>query len=98
VVAGAGLEGGYAQVKTDRFYVNVNREIGNPIIEIRDRSSESERELIAEFYPGGWRDAFFEARRFTAYLNGNRLPKPSDFQDERFDEIERRLSKLERAQ
>lgn len=84
--------------KKKRFFVGVNREIGDPIIELRDREQEPGYTLIAEFYPHGWTNARYEAAALAARLNGEAPPSATSFDNERLAELEKRVEQLERNQ
>jgi hypothetical protein len=77
-----------------RFFVQVNRECGDPIIELRDREQDDGYTLIAEFYPHGWTNAMYEANKMAAQLNGETAPSPHEFDNERIAELERKVAKL----
>jgi hypothetical protein len=78
-----------------RYFVSENRECGDLILELRDREREKGMTLIAEFYPHGWTNARHEVAAIAARLNGEPIPSPSAFDNERLAELERRVAKLE---
>ncbi len=80
-----------------RYFVAENRECGDLILELRDREQEGGYTLIAEFYPHGWTNARYEIGKLAAQLNGEEIPAPTTFDNERLADIEQRLAKLEKA-
>jgi len=79
-----------------RFHVTTNREVGEPILELRDREQEAGHTLIAEFYPSEAWNAHHEILKLAASLNGMVMPNVSVANGMRLEELERRVHKLEK--
>lgn len=85
-------------MKLKRYFVEENRQCGDdPIFELRDREQEQGMTLIAEFYPHGWANVRYEVAAIAARLNGEVIPSPTSFDNERLAHLERRVAKLERG-
>jgi hypothetical protein len=89
------LQGIEDELKPKRYFVTENYEVGDLIIELRDREQEEGMTLIAELYQHGWRNVRHEAAVLAARLNGEKIPSPKGFDNERLADLERRVSKLE---
>jgi hypothetical protein len=80
-----------------RYFVTENRACGDLILELRDREQEERFTLIAEFYPHGWTNARYEVAALAARLNGETVPTPTSFDNERLADLERRFAELVEA-
>lgn len=78
-----------------RFFIRINAECGDPILELRDRALQEGSQLIAEFYPHGWANPRYEIEKLAARLNGEAEPTPEQFASDRMDEFDQRLKALE---